>query len=104
VKNVGEPCAGEPHARIDGWELETEHTDHGDRGGTADRETGGTTGPGTYQSVTATAPAPDPPTSHPFLWTNTADKILGKAERKITSATVTILFVSPLPRCDRSVA
>ena len=24
VKNVGEPCAGEPHARFDGRELETE--------------------------------------------------------------------------------
>ena len=26
VKNVGEPCAGEPHARIDGRELETSST------------------------------------------------------------------------------
>ncbi len=26
VKNVGEPCAGEPHARFDGRELETEQT------------------------------------------------------------------------------
>jgi len=24
VKGVGEPCAGEPHARFDGRELETE--------------------------------------------------------------------------------
>jgi hypothetical protein len=31
VNGVGKPCAGEPHARIDGRELETEHTtDHGD--------------------------------------------------------------------------
>src|SRR5690348_11392497 len=31
VNDVGKPCAGEPHARIDGRELETEHTtDHGD--------------------------------------------------------------------------
>jgi len=30
VNGVGKPCAGEPHARIDGRELETEHTtDHG---------------------------------------------------------------------------
>jgi hypothetical protein len=29
VKNVGKPCAGEPHARFDGRELETERTDHG---------------------------------------------------------------------------
>jgi hypothetical protein len=26
VKNVGKPCEGEPHARIDGRELETEQT------------------------------------------------------------------------------
>jgi hypothetical protein len=25
VKDVGEPCAGEPHARFEGRELETEH-------------------------------------------------------------------------------
>ena len=31
VNGVGKPCAGEPHARIDGRELETEHaTDHGE--------------------------------------------------------------------------
>ena len=35
VKNVGEPCAGEPHARFDGRELETE-------------------------CISVTAPAPDP--------------------------------------------
>jgi hypothetical protein len=29
VKNVGKPCAGEPHARFDGRELETEQTGHG---------------------------------------------------------------------------
>lgn len=29
VNDVGKPCAGEPHARIDGRELETEHPDHG---------------------------------------------------------------------------
>jgi hypothetical protein len=26
VNDVGKPCAGEPHARIDGRELETERT------------------------------------------------------------------------------
>ena len=46
MKNVGEPCAGEPHARFDGRELETEHADQGHRGGTAERETGGTQAPG----------------------------------------------------------
>jgi hypothetical protein len=30
VNGVGKPCAGEPHARIDGRELETEpRSDHG---------------------------------------------------------------------------
>jgi hypothetical protein len=29
VNDVGKPCAGEPHARIDGRELETEHPGHG---------------------------------------------------------------------------
>jgi hypothetical protein len=29
VKNVGKPCAGEPHARFDGRELETERPGHG---------------------------------------------------------------------------
>jgi hypothetical protein len=28
VKNVGEPCAGKPHARFDGEGLETEPTGH----------------------------------------------------------------------------
>jgi hypothetical protein len=31
VNDVGEPCAGEPHARFDGRELETERG-HGHRG------------------------------------------------------------------------
>lgn len=26
VNDLGEPCAGEPHARFDGRELETEHS------------------------------------------------------------------------------
>ena len=29
VKNVGKPCAGEPHARFDGRELETGRAGHG---------------------------------------------------------------------------
>jgi hypothetical protein len=29
VNDVGEPCAGEPHARFDGRGLETEHPGHG---------------------------------------------------------------------------
>lgn len=29
VNDLGEPCAGEPHARFDGRELETEHPGYG---------------------------------------------------------------------------
>ena len=42
VNDVGEPCAGEPHARFDGRELETEHPGQGHGNGTASRETAGT--------------------------------------------------------------
>ena len=44
---LGEPCAGEPHARFDGrdWKRSKE-LDHGRWGGTADRETGGTNASG----------------------------------------------------------
>lgn len=30
VNDLGEPCAGEPHARFDGRGLETEHPGQGD--------------------------------------------------------------------------
>ncbi len=30
VNDLGEPCAGEPHARFDGRGLETEHPGYGD--------------------------------------------------------------------------
>src|SRR3954453_1360319 len=63
VKNVGEPCAGEPHARFDGRELETEHADHGHRGGTADRETGGTQAPGPTSQPLPPRQLPTQPTS-----------------------------------------
>jgi hypothetical protein len=39
VKGVGEPCAGEPHARFDGRELETEQATAADQG--SSRETAG---------------------------------------------------------------
>src|SRR5947209_7063325 len=60
VKNVGEPCAGEPHARIDGRELETEHANQWPPGWHTRPGNRRNTGPGSYQSATATAPAPDP--------------------------------------------
>ena len=52
VNDVGEPCAGEPHARFDGRELETERPGHGHRSGTTRRETAGTkaSGPNTRTS------------------------------------------------------
>ena len=37
VKNVGEPCAGEPHARIDGGREETGQSGHQPRGPGASR-------------------------------------------------------------------
>lgn len=51
VNDVGEPCAGEPHARFDGRELETERPGQGHRSGTTRRETAGTkaSGPTTSQ-------------------------------------------------------
>src|SRR6476661_2429589 len=63
MKNVGEPCAGEPHARFDGRELETEHADHGHRGGTASRETGGTQTPGPTSQPLPPRQLPTQPTS-----------------------------------------
>ena len=62
VKGVGEPCAGEPHARFDGRELETEHLTrgtgwHGRPGNRRNR------GPGTYQSATPPRQLPTQPTS-----------------------------------------
>jgi RNA-directed DNA polymerase len=60
VKNVGEPCAGEPHARIDGRELETEHADQWPPGWHTRPGNRRNIGPGSYQSTTVTAPAPDP--------------------------------------------
>src|SRR3954466_13436570 len=65
VKNVGEPCAGEPHARFDGRELETEHADHGHRGGTTVRETGGTQAPGPTSQQLPPRQLPTQPSS-PF--------------------------------------
>ncbi len=60
VNDVGEPCAGEPHARFDGRELETEQAP------VKDTEKNATVGnhPDTalrdLPPGTATAPAPDP--------------------------------------------
>jgi len=38
VKGVGEPCAGEPHARFDGGELEKERPMATDNGGSRETE------------------------------------------------------------------
>ena len=66
VNGVGTPCAGEPHARIDGRELETEHTtDHGDGEEPPDGETHGSHGSNAYSR-------PQPPrqlsTLQPDVW------------------------------------
>jgi len=59
VNDVGEPCAGEPHARFDGRELETERLGQGHRSGQPD---GKPRAPRLRDlpPTTATAPAPDP--------------------------------------------
>src|SRR3954471_15137926 len=48
VNGVGKPCAGEPHARIDGRELETEHESTKATEMNHPRETSGTDGSDTY--------------------------------------------------------
>jgi hypothetical protein len=61
VNGVGKPCAGEPHARIDGRELETGHGSG--HGGGEERPTGNrtVTAAPRLPPILVTAPAPDPP-------------------------------------------
>jgi hypothetical protein len=62
VNDVGKPCAGEPHARIDGRELETEpQSDHGHGEEQPLREIVGSLWLCDLLSIKATAPVPDPP-------------------------------------------
>ena len=56
MKNVGEPGAGEPHARFDGRELEKEPAKAADHGGP--RETEGPEPGGRLRPVTSPAPYP----------------------------------------------
>ena len=60
VNGVGKPCAGEPHARIDGRELETGHGSG--HGGGEERPTGNrtVTAAPRLPPILVTAPAPDP--------------------------------------------
>ena len=64
VNGVGKPCAGEPHARFDGRELETAHRSHQGHG-----DEGHQGKPCGHQrlrdlpSMRVTAPALDPPTT-----------------------------------------
>jgi len=60
VKNVGKPCAGEPHARFDGRGLETEATPAMVEAKAARGETPAGALRPTAEPL-ATAPAPDPP-------------------------------------------
>ncbi len=61
VKNVGKPCAGEPHARFDGRGLETEAI----RPRLKRKLPAGNPGRSARPTAEpfATAPAPDPPSS-----------------------------------------
>jgi hypothetical protein len=62
VNDVGKPCAGEPHARIDGRELETER-----QSTMATKKNDPRGKPGGHHRLrdlpptNATAPVPDPP-------------------------------------------
>jgi hypothetical protein len=60
VKNVGKPCAGEPHARFDGRGLETEAIPAMVEAKAARGETPAGALRPTAEPL-ATAPAPDPP-------------------------------------------
>jgi hypothetical protein len=63
VNGVGKPCAGEPHARIDGRELETEpRSGHGHGEEQPHGKPYGSNGSVTYSLINVTAPVPDPPT------------------------------------------
>ena len=79
VKDVGEPCAGEPHARFDGRELETEHADQGHRGGTAERETGGTQAPGPTSQPLPPRQLPTQPTSWGVSGRPCPGRVLGRS-------------------------
>ena len=62
VKNVGKPCAGEPHARFDGRGLETEAIPATVEAKAA-RGKPQAGAPRPTAKPIATAPAPDPPSS-----------------------------------------
>src|SRR4051794_18256241 len=61
VNDVGKPCAGEPHARFDGRELETEHPGQGPGEERPHGKPRGSPWRPVLPPSTATAPAPDPP-------------------------------------------
>src|SRR3954453_11841997 len=66
VNGVGKPCAGEPHARIDGRERETERPGHGHDEERPRRKPRWSSWRCVLPPTTATAPAPDPPTDWSF--------------------------------------
>src|SRR5947207_11162840 len=68
VNDVGKPCAGEPHARFDGRELETEHQSTVTAVGHPDGKPQELEGCRTYGHGHVTAPVPDPPTSWVLLF------------------------------------
>jgi hypothetical protein len=69
VNDVGKPCAGEPHARFDGRELETDPHDQAMamEKNTRTGKPAGHCGSMPYRRSAGTAPAPDPPASRSRL-------------------------------------
>lgn len=60
VNDLGEPCAGEPHARFDGRGLETERFGQGHGEEQSKGKPFGSSRLRDLPSESATAPAPDP--------------------------------------------
>src|SRR3954454_5351689 len=77
VNDVGEPCAGKPHARFDGRELETEQPRSRTRRRTPRWETPRPQRLRDLPPGIATAPAPDPTWSSQLILESRVDLSLG---------------------------
>jgi hypothetical protein len=97
VNDVGKPCAGEPHARIDGRELETERPDQGHEEERPDGKPPGHRGFVTYRQTT-------PPRQLPTLRSN-LDKWLhvrrGKGESACCTGRIWIVEIFDRPGSRR---
>ena len=76
MKNVGKPCAGEPHARFDGRGLETEAIPATVEAKAARGETPAGAPRPTAEPF-ATAPAPDPPRSGSLVFASSVVGLTG---------------------------